>query len=146
MDRTLQSKIQAGSSDFDPNMWKSSLLFTGDNPEYPVEMFIALMENKRKQRDLHVDDKTFIKDVLSYIPDIQHEKICSDNDACFPSTLWKTREIDTIFTLDWENVKKKLLDEFGQNTNYSIEDKLIFCIQVDWVWMRIRIDISLGLR
>ena len=47
--------------------WKTSLCFTGDNPKFPVEMFLRIIEEQSRKRGLDDNDK--VLEVLSRVPD-----------------------------------------------------------------------------
>ena len=55
--------------------WKCSLRFTGDNPLFPVEMFLKIIEEESNKRGLDDNDK--VLEVLSRVPD--HPTNCSDS-------------------------------------------------------------------
>ena len=45
--------------------WKCSLRFTGDNPLFPVEMFLKIIEIESNRRGLDDNDK--VLEILTYL-------------------------------------------------------------------------------
>lgn len=106
-----------------PDMWKSNLVYTGDNLVYPVEMFIALMENKIKRSPDTIDAT---KEVLSYIPTISTTSVQNNDESCISTAIWKHKHSNRLSKLHWNNLKKELLSEFGQHKRYNMKEKLKF--------------------
>ena len=70
--------------------WKSNFNFTGDNPEYPVEMFVAIMEqryNLSNRRNLHTSKRKRYKSCLRALNHI------IDNENT-PASLWKKQFLE----------------------------------------------------
>ena len=92
--------------------WKSSLNFTGQNPVFPVEMFIELMEHKYGKTNKACVDST----AKSIQPKICEQilKHISDNDGSSAS-YWKNRALlqNDISKLSWSALKKDLVKNFG---------------------------------
>ena len=106
-----------------PDRWKSNLVYTGDNLVYPVEMFIALMENKLKRSPDTIDAT---KEVLSYIPTINTTSNQNNHETCTTAMIWKHKHSYRLSKLQWTSLKQELLSEFGQHKRYSMKEKLKF--------------------
>ena len=106
--------------------WKSSHIFTGDNPVFPVDMFVALMEYKHKEYIEGNNDTYVVKQVLNQIPNLG---TTNDQDIVkntSPAAIWKAKHIDRLLTLNWSGIKQELLTEFGQRKKYDFKQKLDF--------------------
>ena len=103
--------------------WKSTLNFTGSNPVFPVEMYIALMESKyaiQTNEYSKIDDLS--TDYLNHICD----------DETTPAGLWKKQYLShkQLENMDWLEVKKSLMKHFGQQhtlpgNRYSMQERLL---------------------
>ena len=149
---SLSSKFKATSQKNEE--WKCSLRFTGDNPLFPVEMFLKIIEEESNKRGLDDNDK--VLEVLSRVPD--HPQNCPDSETNetksvsegkgSPASSWKRRLLEkqrkkqqeNIFSkesdpnpsktggLNWQELKRDMLSEFGRppNQSYSTIEKLNF--------------------
>ena len=113
-------------SDLLSDTWKSNLEFTGNNPVFPVEMFIALMEKSKKREIQDNDDSCFVKKVLNQIPHPTTSAAQNISQSVCPGAIWKKKHGERLSKLDWNGLKQELLDNFGQKQKYSINDKLNF--------------------
>ena len=101
--------------------WKSTHIFTGNNILFPVEMFLAVMEEKYLTKK---DKSNLIADTLNRIPDPEENSLDVLN---MPSTLWKHHNISTLLKLEsWEELKDSLLKQFGKREQYSIKERASF--------------------
>ena len=126
--------------------WKTSLCFTGDNPLFPVEMFLKIIEQEADKRGLDDNDK--VLEVLSRVPD--HRPSFDDGNTDYqsrgssPASYWKRRLLDRqrkrqddnslkdsdlssgTGGLDWEELKCDMISEFGRQPNhtYTTQEKL----------------------
>ena len=122
------SAVLANEEDY-LETWKSSMNFTGQNPVFPVEMFIELMEHKyRKSNKLSCNgtDKAVQPKICEQI--LKH----IDADDGSPASYWKKRVLsqNDVLKLSWLALKKDLLKNFGQQatergTFYSMHEKLL---------------------
>ena len=86
--------------------WKSNFNFTGDNPEYPVEMFIAIMEQKynlSNRRNMQTSKRKHYKACLRMLKHIIHNENT-------PPSLWKKQFLKDVAKgeLSWHRIKKDL--------------------------------------
>ena len=109
--------------------WKSSLIFTGQNPTYPVELFVRIMERKygvsvKKATKSNTGSiAKACKLILEHIPD--------EGDA--PATSWKRTHLKQQKNPHcWRSIRKDLIRCLGRMkevsaipTAYSIKDKLV---------------------
>jgi hypothetical protein len=100
--------------------WKSTHVFTGKNILFPVEMFIAVMEQKYAFTE---DKSNLIADTLNRIPEPEQNSLEVLN---MPATLWKHQNMSHLMKLDWEEFKNELLKQFGQSQIYSVKDRAFF--------------------
>ena len=105
--------------------WKSTLNFTGSNPVFPVEMFIALIEHKYA---VHLTKKIKVDQTITCTGILSH--ICDDKMS--PAAIWKKQLLcDTkLENLNWLDIKKDLLKHFGQQQTlpgscYSMQERLL---------------------
>ena len=87
--------------------WKSNFNFTGDNPEYPVEMFVAIMEqryNLSNRRNLQTSKRKHYKSCLRVLKHI------IDNENT-PASLWKKQFLKDAAKneLSWLTIKDDLM-------------------------------------
>ena len=122
--------------------WKCSLRFTGDNPLFPVEMFLKIIETESDRRGLDDNDK--VLEILSRIPDHPIDRNDTTNKSQLevkgsPASLWKRRlmekqrkkqqennlskesgsDLSGTGGLNWTELKCDMLSEFGKPPNYS---------------------------
>ena len=117
--------------------WKCSLRFTGDNPLFPVEMFLRIIEVESDRRGLDDNDK--VLEILSRIPDHPIENKSTLAIEGSPASLWKRRlmekqrkkqeennlskdsgsDLSGTGGLNWTELKCDMLSEFGKPPNYS---------------------------
>lgn len=109
--------------------WKSSLIFTGQNPTYPVELFVRIMERKygvsvKKTTKQNIGSvANACKLILEHIPD--------EGEA--PATSWKrTRLKQQKIPYCWRSIRKDLVRNLGRRkevsalpTAYTMRDKLL---------------------
>ena len=103
--------------------WKSTFNFTGSNPVFPVEMYIALMESKYAiQTNEYSKLNILSTDYLNHICD----------DEATPAGLWKKQYLShkQLENVDWLEVKKSLMKHFGQQHTlpghrYSMQERLL---------------------
>ena len=100
--------------------WKSTHVFTGKNIIFPIEMFIAVMEQKYTFTD---DKSNLIADTLNRIPEPEQNSLEVLN---MPSTLWKHQNMKYLMTLDWDEFKDELLKQFGQKQKYDSRQRALF--------------------
>ena len=107
--------------------WKSTLNFTGSNPVFPVEMFIALMEHKYT---IHSNNGNNPKEEQSSLCTNILKHICGDEMS--PAGLWKKQFLSDIQVgdLTWSAMKKDLTKHFGQQNTlpgscYSMQERLL---------------------
>ena len=127
--------------------WKTSLCFTGDNPMFPVEMFLRIVEEEARIKGL--DDSDKVLEVLSRIPDYNprdHDGIAETNvQITSPASSWKLKLLDKQRTkqdeniakglenssktggLNWDELKRDMISEFGHKPNhvYTTNEKLV---------------------
>ena len=113
----------------DVESWKSTLVFTGDNPAYPAELFVLIMERKYglspkyKTKLKFEGNENVCSRILQHIPD--------EGDA--PATLWKRTWLkEPKIPYCWPDIKKDLVRALGRKkkvealpTAYSTRDKLV---------------------
>ena len=126
--------------------WKTSLCFTGDNPMFPVEMFLRIVEEEAGTKGL--DDSDKVLEVLSRIPDYNprdQDGIAETNvQITSPASSWKLKLLDKqrkkqdeniakglehsskTGGLNWEELKSDMISEFGHKPNhlYTTNEKL----------------------
>ena len=113
--------------------WKSTLMFTGNDLAFPVEMFIALMDQNTSNalgvRDVAENKKMIVENVLSHIPNLD---IAETNDAYkdFPASVWKQQHLNRLRQLSWEELKQELVSEFGLKREYGLNDKLELLLSI----------------
>jgi hypothetical protein len=107
--------------------WKSTLNFTGSNPVFPVEMFIALMEHKYT---IHSNNGNNSKEQQSSLCTNILNHICGDEMS--PASLWKKQFLSDIQlgNITWSAMKKDLTKHFGQQNTlpgscYSMQERLL---------------------
>lgn len=110
--------------------WKSTLTFTGNNVAFPVEMFIALIDqttphsNERKNED--EKEKRVAQYALSHIPDLD-----SEQNSVFPASVWKHDNLERLKKLNWQDLKDELLCEFGLKREYNLNEKLELLFSIE---------------
>ena len=120
--RNLSEHISAGH-DMNEELrnWKNDRIFTGCNPCYPVELFIALIEGEAEF--LHHDESRKSSNAWCLInPPSDFDKT--------PAGLWKSKMSkkyeNQSSPIKWADLKTDLLDAFGRHNPYSVTDKLAF--------------------
>ena len=109
--------------------WKSNFNFNGDNPEYPVEMFIAIMETKynlSNRRNIQTSKRKHHKACVRMLKHI------IDNEDT-PASLWKKQFLMDLGKdkLSWYNIKNDLMLHFGRSKNaqqnhcYSMHEQIL---------------------
>ena len=139
------SSLSRKSTSHQNEEWKCSLRFTGDNPLFPVEMFLKIIEVESDRRGLDDNDK--VLEILSRIPDhpIMGANTTIENKSTLemkgsPASLWKLRlmekqrqkqqennfskespssDLSGTGGLNWSELKCDMLSEFGKPPNYS---------------------------
>ena len=99
--------------------WKTSLCFTGDNPMFPVEMFLRIVEDEARIKGL--DDSDKVLEVLSRIPDYNprdHDGIAETNvQITSPASSWKLKLLDKQRKEQDENIAKGLEQSWFCHSN-----------------------------
>ena len=98
--------------------WKSTHVLTENNKAFPIEMFIAVMEQKHKFGKQ--TETNMVVDALSAIPE---SGLSTENGAI---TLWKQQNLDRLLGLQWDEFKHELLQKFGRSSKYDSNAKSIF--------------------
>ena len=111
-------------------LWKSSLNFTGDNPEFPVEIFTLIMEKKYK----------LLSPKRHQISKQKHFKACTralkhiEDGNNTPAGLWKQKYLRKTSKeeMAWPKIKEDLIEHFGRKSQsvdkghcYSLQEQLI---------------------
>ena len=122
-----------------PEEWKNSLCFTGDNPTFPVEMFIRIIEEESDKQGF--DDNEKVLEVLSRVPDYRPsaKEPNTDYEPAVepPASAWKRKLLDRQRTMqgedslsnsdehsgtggfNWEELKSDMISELGRKPNHS---------------------------
>ena len=111
-------------------LWKSSLNFTGENPEFPVEIFTLIMEKKYK----------LLSPKRHQISKQKHFKACTralkhiEDGNNTPAGLWKQKYLRKTSKeeMAWPKIKEDLIEHFGRKSQsvdkghcYSLQEQLI---------------------
>ena len=111
-------------------LWKSTLNFTGENPEFPVEIFTLIMEKKYK----------LLSPKRHQISKQKHFKACTralkhiEDGNNTPAGLWKHNYLRKTSKEDmaWPKIKEDLIEHFGRKSQsvdkghcYSLQEQLI---------------------
>ena len=111
-------------------LWKSNLNFTGENPEFPVEIFILIMEKQYK----------LLSPKRHQISKQKHFKACNralkhiEDGNNTPAGLWKQNFLRKTSKEDmtWPKIKEDLIQHFGRKSQsvdkghcYSLQEQLI---------------------
>ena len=121
-----------GEKDGRLELWKSDLSFTGDNPEFPLEIFIAIMEKKYslslRRTTLQTTKQKHLKTCFRVLKHI-------DDDENAPASLWKKHYVKNTPKEDisWATIKKSLTEHFGRMINaaspgshcYSLYEQIV---------------------
>ena len=112
--------------------WKSTLIFTGNDVAFPVEMFIALIDqttphsNERENED--EKEKRIAQYALNHIPDLGREQNVVQY---FPASVWKQDNMERLKKLNWRDLKDELLSEFGLKREYNLNEKLELLFSIE---------------
>ena len=114
--------------------WKPNLIFTGDNPEFPIDIFVEVMERKYhlSMRRRSLEDTCWKK---------KHQRLCLrilkqhiPTDTKSPSSLWKKQFLQNNNKwkedITWETIKKGLAEHFEslneqKNHCFSLQQQII---------------------
>ena len=101
--------------------WIENRIFTGNDPCYPIELFIALIEGEAEL--FHHDQARIGNNAWCLIA----SPVSDDSGASSPAGLWKAK-FKQKYAKDilWESLKADLLDAFGRQSPYSIADNVLF--------------------
>ena len=129
---TLLSPVK---SEFDNiATWKSTLMFTGNDLAFPIEMFIALMDQNILNDDGTTTErvgKTSAEKALNHIPDLEpHTDIHEEKDV-FRASAWKHANWEKLKDLNWQELKEELLSEFGLKRDYNLNEKLELLFSIE---------------
>ena len=101
--------------------WKSTHIFTGNNFLFPVELFLAVMEQKYANKE---DKSNLLADTLNRIPDPEQNSVDVLN---MPSTLWKHQHLNNLLKLEsWDELKNDLVKQFGRQERYTVKERAVF--------------------
>ena len=107
--------------------WKSTMMFSGNDFQFPVEMFIALMDqgttNALGEGDAAENDKKLVENALSHIPNLDTSET-NNRHKDFPASVWKQQHLNRLRKLSWEKLKQELVSEFGLKREYNLNEKL----------------------
>ena len=103
------------------------MMFTGNDFQFPVEMFIALMDqsssNGLGEGDTSENDKKIVENALSHIPNLDTSDT-NNRHKDFPASAWKQQHLNRLRKLSWEKLKQELVSEFGLKREYNLHEKL----------------------
>ena len=99
------------------NNWRENRIFTGTDPCYPIELFIALIEG---EAELFLHNQARIASNAWHL-------ISGPGNASSPAGLWKEKfKHKYAQDIMWECLRGDLLDAFGRQSPYSVAENVMF--------------------